>query len=155
MRPLTRPLSLLLALLVLAVSACSTSGDDGVSATLQAELDTTRQEQQELADRVSELEAALAPDEGATEDPLADLDRRIADLDEELDGVMAQLRAEIEARGAAISAVSGEVEELDGRLAELQASVVELRGAIQELTDEVASLEAQFKAHRDDDGRHR
>lgn len=156
MRSSPRPLSTLLALVVvLAVPACSTSGDDATTTALQAELDATREEQQALSDRVLELEAALAPDDGATEDPLADLDQRIDALDLALEELVAQLRSESEARGAAVSGVAGQVDELDGRLADLQASVVELRGAVQELTDEIASLEAQFKAHRDDDSRHR
>lgn len=155
MRSSSRSLSALLALVVLAVPACSTTGDDATATALQAELDKTRAEQQELSERVAELEAALAPDDGATEDPFADLDQRIDELDEALEELVAQLRAETEARGAAVSGVAGEVDELDARIAELQASVVELRGAVQELTDEIASLEAQFKAHRDDDGRHR
>ena len=151
----SRPAMIVLALVALAASACSTGGDEAAVTALRAELEGARQEQQQLSDRVAELEAALAPTEGATEDPLAGLRERMDELDRALGELVEELRTETEARAAAVSGVAGDVEELDGRIAGLQASIVELRGAVQELTDEIASLEAQFKAHRDDDGRHR
>lgn len=150
-----RPVRSLVALCLLLVTGCSTSTDQATTTALQGELDDARAQQQELAERVADLEEALAPDEGATEDPLAGLDARIADLDDALEQLRSAIESETAARTAAVTALDDEVSGLDQRLADLQAVVVELRGAVQELTDEVASLEAQFKAHRDDDGRHR
>lgn len=154
MSPHRRRLTPLLAAGILVLSACSTEGDDPATAELQTDLQQTREQQAQLSQRVAELEEALAPDEGATEDPLADLDRRIASLDDAVTQLRTALEAEVEARGAADASLGEDVAAFDSRLGDLQASVVELRGAVQELTDEVASLEAQFKAHRDDGGAH-
>lgn len=143
-------------LLCLAVAAgCSTSAEDATTTALRGELDEARTQQQQLEERVGELEEALAPTEGATEDPLAALDARLDDLDDALAQLAAAVEAESQARAGAVSAVDDEVAGIDQRLADLQAVVVELRGAVQELTDEVSSLEAQFKTHRGDDTRHR
>lgn len=155
MRSHPRPVRYLLAALVLAVSGCSTSGDDAATTTLRAELDAAQEQQRQLRERVADLEEALAPDDRPTEDPLSGLEERLDGLEAAVEELTSGLRAEAEARGAAVAGFDEDVAALDNRLAELQAGVAELRGAVQELTDELASLETQFKAHRDDDSRHR
>lgn len=153
-RPPSPLLRSLLAVLMVLVAACSTPGEDAETTTLRAELDRAIDSQRQLTERVADLEESLAPAGEPTEDPLGALDERIAELDAALQELRSRLETETEARGAAVSGVADQIGGVDARLAELQASVVELRGAVQELTDEVASLEAQFKAHRDDGTAH-
>lgn len=144
------PLLPVLACLALVASACG-GGDDELAARvdeLAAAVEQSSEVEESLRTRVEELEALLAEDpDGSDEDPLADLRSRVAALREDLDRVDAAVADGEGSRNQAVDALRSDVVALDQKLGELRGSLSALTERVDLLTDELNSLEAQFKAH--------
>lgn len=139
-----------LACLALAVSACG-GGDDDLSARvaeLEAAVEQGSEAEDTLRTRVEELEALLADDgEAGDEDPLAGLRSSVAALREDVDRLDASISDGESSRSQAVDALRADVVALDQKLGELRGGITALTERVDLLTDDLNSLEAQFKSH--------
>lgn len=138
----------LFALLCGAVLVAGCSADAEAVDSLQSALDEQRRTQQELAQRVDELEQVLAPDAADGEDPLSRMTTRLDTLQQALDDLRQGLRGERRARKDGDDAGASARSDLEGELAGIESALQEVRDELQLLREDLESVQVQLRNHR-------
>lgn len=147
------PSPLIPATLCLALLASACGGDDTTAPRLdelESRVSASAEREDELLRRVDELESLLAADDTDGEDPLGKVRARIVTLEEDLSALMKSTATGDDERAAELEKLAGDIVRLDQKLGQVQASMTGLTERLDLLTDELSSLEAQFKAHSHD-----